>query len=79
MGSELAYAFRETALTALCPVVTSTALAEYKVVGTEQTAEWAGAHGVHGPRLEVNQHRTGHIFIRCGWRQSVTSHIGREM
>jgi hypothetical protein len=50
-------------LTALGPVVTGTTLTEDKVVGTEEAAERAGADGIHGSGLEVNEYGTRHILV----------------
>jgi hypothetical protein len=48
------------------PVVASAGLAENKVVGAEDLAVGARAHGVHGTGLEVHEHRAGHIASACG-------------
>merc|ERR1711868_216073 len=45
----------------LCPVVTSTSLAEDEVVRAEELTEWASADGVHGTRPEVHQDSAGHV------------------
>uniref|UniRef100_J3LTD8 Uncharacterized protein n=1 Tax=Oryza brachyantha TaxID=4533 RepID=J3LTD8_ORYBR len=45
---------------ALSPVVAGAGLPEDEVVGAEDLAVGAGAHGVHGPGLEVHQHGAGH-------------------
>ena len=49
----------------LRPVVTGTALTEDEVVGTEEVAEGAGADGVHGSRLEINEDGTRDILVRA--------------
>lgn len=51
-------------LTAFRPVVTRSALAENEVVGAEEAAKGAGAHGVHGTRLQVNQDRARNVLVR---------------
>lgn len=50
----------------LCPVVTSTRLAKDEVVGAEQLAKGAGAHGVHGAGLEIDEDGTGHELVVGG-------------
>ena len=50
-------------LTALCPIVTSTTLTKNEIVGTEKTTERARANRVHSSGLQVNQDRTGNIFV----------------
>lgn len=47
----------------LGPVIASARLAKYEVVGPEKLTEWTGANGVHGTRLEIDQHGTGNIFV----------------
>ena len=48
---------------ALCPVVTSTRLAENEVVGTEKLAKGSSADGVHGTGLEIDKDGTGHELV----------------
>jgi len=48
---------------ALCPVVTSTRLAENEVVGAEELAEGSGADGVHGTGLEIDKDGTGDKLV----------------
>jgi len=47
----------------LCPVVTSTRLAEDEVVRAEQLAEGTSADGVHGTGLEIDEDGTGHELV----------------
>ena len=49
----------------LRPVVTSSALAEHEVVGTEEVTKGARADGIHGSRLEINEDGTGHVLVRA--------------
>ena len=49
----------------LRPVVTSSALTEDEVVGTEEVAEGARADGVHGTGLQINEDCTGHVLVRA--------------
>lgn len=53
-------------LTSFRPVVTSTVLAEHKVVRAEQVAERTRADGIHGTRLEIDEDRAGNILVRAG-------------
>ena len=46
----------------LGPVVSSSALSENKVVWSEDLSERSWSHGVHGTGLQIDQHRSGHIF-----------------
>jgi hypothetical protein len=46
---------------ALGPVVARAGLAEHKVVGAEDLAVGARAHGVHRAGLEVHEHRARHV------------------
>jgi hypothetical protein len=48
---------------ALRPVVASTRLAEDEVVGTEQLSEGAGADGVHGTGLEIDEDGAGDELV----------------
>merc|ERR1712159_599908 len=50
----------------LCPVVTSTSLAEHEVVGAEKLTEGTSADGVHGTGLEVHEDGTGHVAAAGG-------------
>jgi proteasome assembly chaperone (PAC2) family protein len=50
----------------LGPVVTSTVLAENKVIGAEKLAEGAGTDRVHGTRLKIHEDGTGHIAATSG-------------
>lgn len=50
----------------LGPVVTSTRLAENKVVGTEELTKGTGTDGIHGTGLEVDQNGTGNILVSTG-------------
>jgi hypothetical protein len=50
----------------LCPVVTSTRLAEDEVVGAEELTERSSADGVHGTRLEIDEDGTGHELVVGG-------------
>ena len=51
----------------LGPVITSTALTEDEVVGTEEVAEGTRADGVHGSRLEINEDGTRDILVRANF------------
>jgi hypothetical protein len=51
---------------ALGPVVAGAGLAEDEVVGAEDAADGAGAERVHGARLEVHEHRPGHVPAAAG-------------
>lgn len=53
---------RTLSVVTLCPVVTSTALAEDKVVGPEEVAHGAGTDRVHCTGLQVDQDRTGNVL-----------------
>ena len=46
----------------LGPVVSSSALSENKVVWSEDLSERSWSHRVHGTGLQIDQHRSGHIF-----------------
>jgi hypothetical protein len=48
------------------PVVTSSGLAENKVVGAEDLAVRSGANGVHGAGLEIHQDGAGNIASTSG-------------
>lgn len=48
-----------------CPVVSSTALTEDEVVGTEECTERTGSEGVHGSGFEIDEDGTGNVFV--GW------------
>jgi hypothetical protein len=50
----------------LCPVVTSTRLAEDEVVGAEELTERSSADGVHGTGLEIDEDGTGHELVVGG-------------
>jgi hypothetical protein len=50
----------------LSPIVTSSGLAEDEVIGSEQLAKRAGAHGVHGTGLEIHKDSTGNIASTSG-------------
>merc|ERR1711907_523517 len=50
---------------ALGPVVTSTSLAEDKVVWAEELTEWASTDGVHGTGLEVHEDSAGYVAAAC--------------
>merc|ERR1719390_182319 len=58
---------RTLGVVALRPVVASTGLAEDEVVRAEELTERAGAHGVHGTRLEVHEDRTRHVAAAGGF------------
>jgi hypothetical protein len=45
------------------PVVTSTRLAEDKVIGTEELPEGSSADGVHGTGFQIDEDGTGHEFV----------------
>jgi hypothetical protein len=47
----------------LCPVVTSTRLAEDEVVGAEELAEGSSADGVHGTGLEIDEDGAGDELV----------------
>jgi hypothetical protein len=47
----------------LCPVVTSTRLAEDEVVGTEELPERSSADSVHCTGLEIDEDGTGHELV----------------
>jgi hypothetical protein len=47
----------------LGPIVTSTGLAEDKVVGTEELSEGTSTDGVHGTRLQVDEDSTGDELV----------------
>ena len=51
----------------LSPVVTCSGLAKDEVVWTEDLSEGAGADGVHGAGLQVDEHGTRHIFASGGF------------
>jgi hypothetical protein len=51
----------------LGPVVTSSSLAENKVVGAEDLAVRSGANGVHGAGLEIHQDGAGNIAPTSGF------------
>jgi hypothetical protein len=51
---------------ALGPVVAGAGLAEDEVVGAEDAADGAGAERVHSARLEVHEHRPGHVPAAAG-------------
>ena len=50
----------------LGPVVTSTALTEDEVVGSEELTEGAGSDGVHGTGLEVHKNSAGNVSSTGG-------------
>ena len=50
----------------LGPVVTSTALTENEVVGSEELTEGAGSDGVHGTGLEINKDSAGNVSSTSG-------------
>jgi hypothetical protein len=52
-------------LTSFRPVVSRTALAENKVVGSEEAPERTGADRVHSAGLEIDEHGTGHVLVRA--------------
>ena len=49
----------------LRPVVTSSALTEDEVVGTEKVAEGTRANGVHGAGLQINEDSTRDVLVRA--------------
>merc|ERR1719359_1755044 len=51
----------------LRPVVASPRLPEDEVVRAEELTERAGAHRVHGTRLEVHEDRTRHVAAAGGF------------
>ena len=48
---------------------TCTALAEDKIVWTENLSKWASSDGIHGARFQIHQYRPRHIL--AAWGQSV--------
>ena len=50
----------------LGPVVTSTALSENKVIGSENLSERSGPHAVHGAGLQVDKDGAGHVLATAG-------------
>lgn len=50
-------------LTSFGPVVSSTALAENKVVGAEKATEGSRADRVHSTGLEIDEDGTGNVFV----------------
>ena len=50
----------------LSPVVTSTALSENKVIGSENLSERSGPHAVHGAGLQVDKDGAGHVLATAG-------------
>lgn len=50
-------------LTSFCPIVTSAALAENEVVGTEKMSKRAGTDRVHGSGFEINQDRARNVLV----------------
>lgn len=59
--------FRALGVVAFGPIVSRAALAEYEVVGSENLAERARAHRVHGAGLQVHQDRPGDVFSAGGF------------
>ncbi|KAF3796252.1 hypothetical protein EJ110_NYTH03355 [Nymphaea thermarum] len=51
---------------ALGPVVSGAVLAEHEVVRPENLAVRPGPQAVHGARLEIHQHRAGHVPPTAG-------------
>ena len=49
-----------------CNVLTSTALTEDEVVGTEELTEGTGADGIHGTGLEIDKDRARDILVASG-------------
>jgi hypothetical protein len=47
-------------------ILTSSALSEDEVVGTEQLTKRTGTDSVHGARLEIDENGTGNIFVASG-------------
>lgn len=58
--------FGTLGIVTLGPVVTSTRLAENKVVGAEELAEWTGTDSIHGTGLKVDQNGTRNILVSAG-------------
>ena len=50
----------------LGPVVAGPGLAKHEVVRSEDLAEGAGPHAVHGAGLQVHQHGPGHVLAATG-------------
>ena len=50
----------------LGPVVASSRLSKHEVVRSEDLSEWSGSDRVHGARLKVHQHSSGHILATAG-------------
>merc|ERR1711872_1134578 len=46
----------------LCPIISCTTLAKYKVVWSENLAEWSTSHTIHGAWLQVHQHGSWNIL-----------------
>ncbi|KAH1007632.1 hypothetical protein HUJ04_004844, partial [Dendroctonus ponderosae] len=44
------------------PVISCSALSKDKVVWPENLSEWTRTDGVHGARLEINEHGSGHVL-----------------
>lgn len=50
----------------LGPVVTGTRLTEHEVIWSEDLAEGAGPHGVHGTRFQVHQDCSWYVLSAGG-------------
>ena len=50
----------------LGPVVASSRLSKHEVVRSEDLSEWSRSDRVHGARLQVHQHSSGHVLATGG-------------
>ena len=50
----------------LGPVVASSRLSKHEVVRSEDLTKWSRSDRVHGARLQVHQHSSGHILATAG-------------
>ena len=50
----------------LGPVVPSSRLSKHEVVRSEDLSEWSRSDRVHGARLQVHQHSSGHVLATAG-------------
>jgi hypothetical protein len=60
---------------ALCPVVTSTRLAEDEVVGAEKLTKRSSADGIHRTGLEIDKDGAGHELVAGGLVLSVCASL----
>ena len=61
-------------------MLTSTALAEDEVIGTEELAEGTSTDGIHGTRLEIDENGTRDILVAsslsCGQDNAFSQYFG---